>query len=114
MMILCFIEHISERKVGGPVAETYILDVLIKFMIMRRVVANVSPQYNLAIILIDVQCFHYHHDVLDVILEIMNAELVVIHQLILVQVYDMKLKPVDIQVKWIIRSGFMVFHNTFN
>jgi hypothetical protein len=55
MMILNFIKDIPETQISRLTSKSYVADVFVKFMIMRRVFSDIAPQNNLAGLLVHVQ-----------------------------------------------------------
>jgi hypothetical protein len=67
VVFLHFIKWKTEAKMMRPSAKGNIVDVLIEFVIMRRVLADISPENNFTGLLVHIQGLHHQHDILDVV-----------------------------------------------
>ena len=48
MVVLQFIEHVSELHMLGSVPKHDIVDILVKFIVVRGVLSDITPQHDLA------------------------------------------------------------------
>ena len=95
MVILNLIKHVSEFQIFRTVSEDYVINVLIEFVVMRRVFSDVTPQHNLTGLLTKIQGLHNKHDVLYIVRELFDHELIIVYQLSLFGRNDVKLESVN-------------------
>ena len=79
-MILNFIKQIVEFKMLRPLAKYNMADVFYKFNIVGRVLADVSPQYNFACLLIHLQAFQHQHNIFYIVGKLLDGKLIVINK----------------------------------
>ena len=77
-MVLNFIEHIPEFELAKPITKGNVLDEFVKLIVVWGVSSNISPNHNIACLLIPLKPLHNKHDVLDVIRKLLYNELVVV------------------------------------
>ncbi len=98
MMILNFIKHITKMKMPWTIAKPYIIDVLIKLLVMWRISSDVAPQDYFAGLLIHAQRLHHHHDILHIVRKLFDDKLIIVFQFIFLTGYHMQFKTIDVDV----------------
>ncbi len=98
MMILDLIKYIPEIEICRLTTEYHIVDIFIKFVVVRRIFTNVSPQDDLTGLLVHVQGLHHHHNVFDVIRKLFDGKLIIVYQFIGCAGNNVKFESIHVNV----------------